>query len=179
MDLKRCRLSYPNVGYTYCVNKGPKPPALKVLYSTNLFITAWKPYRFSRVHCAHGLLRLWPDAWSLPKWPGNQIISIIMMTGELTWMGKAGNAEAWQHWRRIQSGEITLHEAAKSWRVPITHFTLGLQLALRTAGGCQRSASPHAEINTVNDPCKEGSIIEYQNQALGSCHSRHLLLPEL
>lgn len=60
-------------------------------------------------------------------------------------------------------------EGQELWRVPITHFTpWDCNWPYGPPAGARGPEVPLPEINTINDPCKgRGSIIEYQNQALG------------
>ena len=63
-----------------------------------------------------------------------------------------------------------LYQAGQElWRVPITHFTpWDCNWPYGPPAGARGPEVPLPEINQVNDPCKgRGSIIEYQNQALG------------
>jgi uncharacterized repeat protein (TIGR02059 family) len=171
----------PNVGYTYCVEYSADEA---VAAGSKSVIFDQPIYHYVENFIGFPVGGIVPmgyydydqDAW-IPSQNG-RVIKIISINGdglaELDMDGQGvANAEALATLKVTDSERqklAALYEVGQElWRVPITHFTpWDCNWPYGPPAGARGPQVPMPEINTVNDPCKgRGSIIEYQNQALG------------
>lgn len=171
----------PNVGYTYCVEYSADEA---VAVGSKSVIFDQPIYHYVENFIGFPVGGIVPmgyydydqAAWIPSK--NGRVIKIISINGdglaELDIDGQGlANAEALATLNVTDSERqklAGLYEVGQElWRVPITHFTpWDCNWPYGPPPGARGPQVPMPEIKMVNDPCKgRGSIIEYQNQALG------------
>ena len=171
----------PNVGYTYCVeysaDEAIAAGSKSVIFNQPIYHYVENFIGFP----VGGIVPMGYYDYDLAAWipsKNGRVIKILEINEGLAELDIDGSGIA-AAVETLASLGITDSERQKLaalyqggqelWRVPITHFTpWDCNWPYGPPVGARGPEVPMPEINMVNDPCKgRGSIIEYQNQALG------------
>jgi len=172
----------PNVGYTYCVeysaDEAVAAGSQSVVFDQPIYHYVENFIGFP----VGGLVPMGYYDYDQAAWIPSQngrVIKILGLNGDglaeldIDGSGRAADAAGLAGLNVSDSERQKLaalyQEGQELWRVPITHFTpWDCNWPFGPPAGARGPEVPLPEINMVNDPCKgRGSIIEYQNQALG------------